>query len=311
MMVVIAIIAILAALLIPTIGMAVKAGKTGALYGEIDTLSQAIESYKTKNGDYPPDFTNLAAVVAHIKKAYPRTPPAVLASITANWGNATFQLPDGRYPAKLDAAEAVVFWLGMLKNDPRNPLISILATPPAAGAADPREPVSYYDFQPEQVTGPLFLVQGQISGTPTDLDGDWWPEYVPKQAPKAPYVYFDGRELGGKYLYWQAFYSSLSSAGEVRPYRSNQALDSLDNGRTFAKTTNNPSSWLDPKKFQLVSAGLDGHFGSAFSADSLAPSPPGCVVFKQFPQPNYSITPEDSDNAASFADGKTIGDSVP
>jgi type II secretory pathway pseudopilin PulG len=307
MMVVIAIIAILAALLIPAIGMAVRAGKNGAMYAEMDTLAMSIEAYKTKTSDYPPDFTDLAAVVAHIKKAYPRTPPALLASITANWGNSSYTLPDGRCPAKLDPAEAVVFWLGMLKNDPRNPLFSVVSPIPASGAADPREPFSYFDFKKEQLTGPLFLT---VAGQPyTDLDSDGWPEYVPKQAPKAPFVYFDGRVLGGGYIYGKAAYTSLSAvAGEVRPFRSNSPIDSLDNKKTIPGTTDNSTLWIDPNKFQLIGAGLDGVYGGAFSPD---PNASGFPIFKQFPKPNYSMTPEETDNVASFASGKTIGDSVP
>jgi prepilin-type N-terminal cleavage/methylation domain-containing protein len=307
MMVVIAIIAILAALLIPAIGMAVRAGKSGAMYAEMDTLAMSIEAYKTKTSDYPPDFTDLAAVVAHIKKAYPRTPPALLASITANWANPSYALPDGRCPAKLDPAESIVFWLGMLKNDPRNPLFSVVAPVPASGAADPREPFSYFDFKKEQLTGPLFL---SAVGQPyTDLDSDGWPEYVPKQAPKAPFVYFDGRVLGGGYIYGKAAYTSLSAvAGEVRPYRSNSPIDSLDNKKTIPGTTDNPTLWIDPNKFQLIGAGLDGVYGGTFSPD---PNASGFPIFKQFPKPNYSMTPEETDNIASFASGRTIGDSVP
>ena len=296
MMVVIAIIAILAALLIPALGMAVRAGKNGAMYAEMDTLAMSIEAYKTKTGDYPPDFTDLAAVVAHIKKAYPRATAALVE--VAKWQDKAYTLPDGRCPAQLEPDEAIVFWLGMLKNDPRNPLFSVMVDPTKISGSDPREPVSYFDFKAEQLTGPLFLTGKFVSSSATDLDGDGWPEYVPKQAPKAPYVYFDGRTLGGKYHYFGASYKKV-----LRPYRSNEQIDPLDNGKTFPDAAgNNPTRWIAPDKFQLIGAGLDGVFG-----DTIDPTSP----FKQFPKPNYSMTPEEADNVANFASGKTIGDSVP
>ena len=53
---------------------------------------------------------------------------------------------------------------------------------------------------------------------------------------------------------------------------------------------------------------VGGVFGGTFSPDPNASAFP---VFKQFPKPNYPMTPEETDNVASFASGKTIGDSVP
>jgi hypothetical protein len=91
--------------------------------------------------------------------------------------------------------------------------------------------------------------------------------------------------------------------GVARPYRSNQTLDALDNGRTQPNTGGNTTKWINPGKFQIVSAGLDGNFGP----DLL----PAGSLFKQFPDPNYSLADEDEDNLADFTEGQTIGESVP
>ncbi|MEO8498536.1 MAG: prepilin-type N-terminal cleavage/methylation domain-containing protein, partial [Planctomycetota bacterium] len=66
MLVVIAIIGILAAILVPTLGAAIRRAKIGAVAMEVNQLSQAIEAYKLEFNDYPPDFTNAAAFQAHM-----------------------------------------------------------------------------------------------------------------------------------------------------------------------------------------------------------------------------------------------------
>ena len=296
LLVVIAIIGILVAMLIPAVSVAIKSAKTSTIAAELNQLAQAIENYKSKYGEYPPDFTNAPAFVNHLRKAFPRMNLGTLNLSTAT-------LPDGRALAKLDPAEAIVFWLGMLKNNPRSPL------------AGPGEPVSLFDFQDAQLTCPLFpdpaLMQSQTVGP--DLDGDWWPEYQPKHGPGAPFVYFDGRVISNVYIYRDASYPAAnstlaSSIGVVRPYRSNTPVDSTDNNRTQPyvgvdpSNTNSPNTkWVAPEKFQILCAGLDGKFTSD-----------PAVVFKQFPNPvNYRMTDEDSDNLASFSDGRTIGDCVP
>jgi hypothetical protein len=66
----------------------------------------------------------------------------------------------------LDASEALVFWLAMIKNDPRNPL---------TGTSDP---VPVFPFDEDRLI---------------DLDGDGWLSYVPPDGKDTPYVYFDSR----------------------------------------------------------------------------------------------------------------------
>jgi prepilin-type N-terminal cleavage/methylation domain-containing protein len=284
LLVVIAIIGILVALLIPAVSIAVRAVKTNVTAAELDQLAQAMEAYKNKYGEYPPDFTNPLAVVAHMRKAFPRSNSAVVQA----WLSNTTLTP---LPGNLDPAEAIVVWLGMLKNNPRDPLTGV------------GESVSLFDFDQTRLT---------------DFDNDGWKEYVPKHAPGAPYVYFDGRVLGGACLYKDAMYPPSTSAlvnslGVARPYRSNIAIDAQDT-KTVPKTTGNPTQWVSPNKFQIICAGLDGQFSdpsatppNGFQADGST----GYPIFKQFPAPNYNVSDQDSDNLTSFAESKTIGDSVP
>jgi hypothetical protein len=161
--------------------------------------------------------------------------------------------------------------------------------------------ISLFDFDPTRLK---------------DQDGDGLPEYYPKHAPNAPYVYFDGRVMDGSYLYRDAVYpyptsSKLTSVvGQVRPYRTNLPIDTnRDNNRTQPATTDNNTQWADPDGFQLICAGLDNEFGVAFKAD---PNAQGFPIFKQTPVPNYTYSGEsDGDNLATFTEGKTLEAVIP
>jgi prepilin-type N-terminal cleavage/methylation domain-containing protein len=54
LLVVIVVLAILAALLLPAINSAIRTSKNAAVSAEINQLAQALESFKSKYGDYPP-----------------------------------------------------------------------------------------------------------------------------------------------------------------------------------------------------------------------------------------------------------------
>lgn len=302
MLVVIAIIGVLAAILVPTLGAAIRKAKIGAVAMEVNQLSQAIEAYKLQFGDYPPDFTNPAAFEAHMKKAFPRNTRNMDYTNAASW----FQAPPWDVtvipvsPATLDPAEALVFWLSAIKKNPRDPLNIDNKHPDTSYVIDGAgEPVSFFEFDETRLI---------------DIDGDGWPEYASKHSPNAPYVYFDGRISAGSYVYHGAQYPKVVDGdlgvGYTRPYRSNNAIDARDNGKTLPAPPASPANsttWLEPGKFQIHWPGLDNHFGSRTGIASDASD----WVYKQFPDPNYALTDEDDDNLANFSGDSTIGDSIP
>lgn len=296
MLVVIAIIGILAAILVPTVATALKSAKNAAMALEIKNLSNALTEYKNKFNDYPPDFSNLAAVQAHVRKAFPRSTHDMdpNPASTTSWFNDPPWAAAGNVqdPKDLDAAEALVFWLSAVSSNPRTPLHVDLKSPnPSVGKGSidgPGEAISLFDFDETRLT---------------DLDNDGWPEYVPKQASGAPYVYFDGRLYGGKYIYDGASYTKIGlGLGTARPYRTNQPIDTLDNGKTQPQVAPNTTTWANAGGFQIICAGLDENYGP----DVLSTS-----GFKQFPDPNYVVSDEDVDNLADFTGGETIQDSIP
>jgi prepilin-type N-terminal cleavage/methylation domain-containing protein len=309
MLVVIAIIGILAALLLPAVGSAIRSTKTAAIALELDRLSQSIVAYELDNKDYPPDFTNWDAVLAHVRSAYPRN----TANVTAWLKSSTGTMPnDPLEPHNIDPAEALVLWLSRTTDDPRDPL--------GIGGGGTGKPRVYFEFEETRLV---------------DLDEDGWPEYVSKQASNAPYVYFDGRiqkaststsdpTLVNTSAYVWAAYPMIRTdewnnptylpddtrvrdssrvpvvgtkpdVGAVRPFRSSNITS---DATTWRPTGSGSGQWVENGKFQIFSPGLDNNFGLD-------------VLFKNYPDPDYTMADEDNDNLGNFTDGDTLENSIP
>lgn len=90
LLVVIAIIGILATLVTGAAVMARNAAIRGRIRMELNQLQLAVEAYKGKVGEYPPDLLDETAVVRHVKKRWPRyaLPGANTAAQYANFMDA-------------------------------------------------------------------------------------------------------------------------------------------------------------------------------------------------------------------------------
>ena len=75
LMVVVVIIGILAGLLTVAVNSARKAVNAGVTKSELNGIAMAIESYKQKYGEYPPDFSDQSSIVRHVQKRWPRYTP--------------------------------------------------------------------------------------------------------------------------------------------------------------------------------------------------------------------------------------------
>lgn len=313
LLVVIAVIGILAAALIPAVMRAARRGRIAAIANELSNLKQAIENYKHKKGDYPPDFSNLAGVNSHLLKAYRGN--------TVNSANLQVPLPNpnqnNTWFHTMDPAEALVFWLSQSAGDPRNPF-----NPNGAR-------VNLFEFDKNRLV---------------DVDNDGWNEYLPPHTRDAPYVYFDGRlvpavDSNNNSVSTCAYFYSVypvtwapsrpttilrsgspppadptlaAKFGVARPYRTNDPVSNPLTDPTYPYSNTpgqNDTTWIDVGKFQIITAGLDDQFGE----DNLSG---GNLIFKQFPAPNYYITPvafplHDDDNLASFSNSKEFADAAP
>ncbi len=209
---------LLAAIVWPALYGVVESG-TGSrrISREVSQLHMAIESYRQRFGEHPPDFSDWEVVKRHVRRAFPRHSENL---------DPTLQVgDDGAKLEDIDPAEALVFWLSCLKNDPRHPI---------TGSG---EPLIIFAFDEMRLW---------------DFDGDGWWEYVPGETgvQETPYVYFDSR------TYSQARYPREEydeyPQGVAYPYRTTALLTDLGSKEPR----------VNPNTFQIISAGMDGDYGA-------------------------------------------------
>ena len=283
LLVVIIIVGLLAGMITAGVAAAMRRAKRAQISLEISQLSLAMRRYKEQAGQYPPDFAldpgtgvdpnnpnspplyGDVVVRRHFRKACPRYQ-----------GDPYQDLPA---LISLDPAEALVFWLGGL---PSSQLV------PAGFCKIPARPLEP-PSQNASRTLPLFEFDETRLA---DVDNDGWPEYyppgfVPGQDP--PYVYFAALPIWYNHpdsrlrYHPNAAYPPPNhpmlggSWGRAQPY----AASPSPGQNTF--------TWMEPRGFQILCAGLDRSFGT----------PQGVRFFPT--GTNYAE--EDWDNLVSFYEG--------
>jgi len=306
LLVAIAIIGILMSIAIPAIFSTISRAKTGAIRLEINALEQAMERYKDKQGDYPPDFSDWATVQRHYRKAFPRmgTNDATLLFNLLHSGTA-FQA------AQLDRAESLVWALGGYSDDIQRPFTGVGGplvwtgtgannyTDPAPGVVDtdrqtptnfqinPDRVNSFFDFDTARLGYGQYDESAAVTGTnrrfSTDGDGDLFPTYA-ALAGGAPYVYFDSRSYSVYDATIGDFNGFASPAfGVVRAYFGDQSVAN-NTGVDYTSDAISLAGWqfVNSNKFQIVSAGLDNNFGAiaSYNVDGDAALE---AVFYQYP----------------------------
>ena len=254
LLVVTIIIGILAALLIPAIGSAMRRTQEFTIQKEILDLKGAIESFKNKYGVHPVDFQNPYVLNEFMDRISSRHSYGDIVNAsnpldTNFWYGAT--LGDGRQPRNIDAAEALVFWLGSMTTNEEFPLGYL-----ANGAVDPDgERSAFFEFDESRLT---------------DIDGDGWFEYMPPNGPQVPYCFFDSRTYNSGAAHHQGgivanhavynapglFHGDLAlgeDAGLCVPYSDGSQLTGTYNTAL--------GGFLEPEGYQIVSAGMDGSYG--------------------------------------------------
>ncbi|MEM6366189.1 MAG: type II secretion system protein [Planctomycetota bacterium] len=193
-LVVISIIGILSAIAVPVVGTALRTAKESAIRLEIDVMDQAMEAYKLKYGEYPPDFSSWKAVERHFRKAFPNIDDGelrLLAQFThldsdydrvpISGSGATANVDPrsaagfSHYRQCIDAAEAIVFCLGGYSSDARRPFtgtggpLAPITVPGGAITADyglvqynTERDNAFFDFEMERLT---FVVANDPTAT--------------------------------------------------------------------------------------------------------------------------------------------------
>ena len=314
-LIVIIIIGILAGLLIPAIGSAMRRSKEFVIQKQVMDLGGALEHFKAEYGVYPPDFS-VDPVLAGNDYGIYRTlvtqfvdrlgdhsygnagdPGSVLspeAVLVNPYFGAIPGSPALRSPSTMTAAESLVFWLNDLSLNKEFPLGYVYDSANNRFAIDPnKQDRKFFEFDESMLT---------------DLDLDGWPEFCPTAGPKIPVCYFDSRT----YNQLQRTYLVDTDGNGVDQTELTQRLlnfikvDETDHGEAdggwcypyldFVES-NRQSAYVfeDPEKYQLISAGMDGSYGKG-SGD--------------FPGLRYSKNDDNAlisthrDNITSFSEGR-------
>ncbi|HAY79979.1 MAG TPA: hypothetical protein DCY79_09280 [Planctomycetaceae bacterium] len=336
MLVVVGIIAVLAAILVPTIASALRRAKVAQIAFDVSNLETAITNYASATGDNPPDFSDQGIVQRHLEKAYRRANANERAFALALAGNVN----TGK-AAIIDPAEALVFWLGGLSKDERRPFTGpggpiLWVDADTDGVIDinfdeisynPSRENAYFPFEQQRLSLKEVTVGGGIryhsndESTLHSRTDDVFPVFSPPSRPQ-PYVYFDSRTylLGISGVPSQTYPSILTgdyvppaalTMGVARPYLTTNRDPNFFNASTFNWRAHYAA---EPKEYQIISAGLDGDYGADWNPAGLKIFETGALL-RADQQPWGGGTARgyqdgDLDNITNFSEG-TLGDRLP
>jgi prepilin-type N-terminal cleavage/methylation domain-containing protein len=280
MLVVITIIGILAALVTAAVMMALRRGRIASQVTEIRQLEAAVEAYKQKYGEYPPDFTGISssstdaqnAVLRHLAKVFPRYQPGIsTGTATNNWAGfcadvkAGWNMDISTTSGLLSPTGALTFWLGGCPDwktvssstsgavalgdtttyvDPKTPVAGFLGF-----SANPLNPFDsstsriapVFDFNPN-------CLYYQSTGSNGGI-GLWTSTAYRASNVASPIVYF--RSNNATY-YQDGSTSTFKSCANVYP-----AID------TRLSNLSTPTYvWVNPNSIQIFSSGLDRTYSS-------------------------------------------------
>jgi prepilin-type N-terminal cleavage/methylation domain-containing protein len=276
LLIVITIIGILIGLLIPAVGMVQRSVQRAAIAAEVLAISNAIEQYKNKYGEYPPDGSSRAVFERHCRKVWANMAPTELAWLSNRSVSncmATVAMGSNDH-AVMDPAEALVFFLGGFSKDPNHPFTG----PGGPLFVGPNNVVQYnvdrnepiFEFKQSQLS--LDVINGiTISIDERDLFGvsdpalmDCLPVYSPGGGRKAPFVYFDSRTyriaVPGGAQFFNAYAPAVPDMGVARPYKSTE-LNTTVQRTNIPETQDRHFRYVNDRSFQLISAGLDDSYG--------------------------------------------------
>jgi prepilin-type N-terminal cleavage/methylation domain-containing protein len=296
LLVVIAILGILAGLLAWGVNAARISILKQAQAFEIQSIASAVEAYRNKYGDYPPDGSSWPVMEAHLRKAFPNilTSELLLLNPAYSFQNSAIRNdndltathphlplytptnPGLRSGRVFDPAEALVFFLGGFSNDPQRPI---------SGPGGPLRQVGtvyIYNTQRENAFFEFKLSRLTLNanGISTDelsfgegVGNDLMPVYIgtgPAVSQGRPIVYFDNR----------TYQFSVTGLPYFNFYVPGNVSDSTNCARPFLSTDINPNRpgtllYANNKTYQLMNAGYDNFYGCRAPKDLSA----GLVLF--------------------------------
>jgi prepilin-type N-terminal cleavage/methylation domain-containing protein len=300
LLVVITIIGAIAALAIPAINNVRKTVAEASMRAELVNIENGIDSYYTKYGDYPPDFSDWNLVRRHYLKIFPDIDDGelqllyMLCDDMADNNTNQMTASTNYDVTAMDRAEALVWSLGGFSSDPQFPFTgeggplavldpTVSRHNPANVEYNPTRNAPEVDFEPGRLSFVSFneanpkgfnnRFESNDDTIPTRANPrDLFPTYILRDG-SSPVVYFDARTYAlavpnpsasvpafNGYLRFTS--DSESGFDGLRPVYSNVPGENPD-PNAYGSLTNAAQGWQfeNPKTFQLLAPGLDGLYG--------------------------------------------------
>lgn len=293
LLVVMAILGVLAGLLAWGVNAARVAILKRAQAAEIANIAMAVEAYRTKYGDYPPDGSSWPRMEAHLRKAFPNivvselnllNPAAPTTPEQAQLVGAQIRNDNSDMIRVFDPAEALVFFLGGFSSDAQRPITGPggpIRAVPVNGKI-----VHVYNTQRENAFFEFNLSRLSLIDTPTgaisndeslfgqrdpndvEMVNDLMPVYVgsgPTIAQQGrPIVYFDSQT----YMYDFDANNARSNVyvpggfrldpNCARPYLSDEVISEFVLAPPFQKK---PQRFVNSKTYQIIAPGYNRLYG--------------------------------------------------
>ena len=313
LLVVMAILGILAGLLAWGVNAARVAILKRAQAFEVQSIASAVEAYRTKYGDYPPDGSSWPVMDAHLRKAFPNILASELAllnpalsqqnGLIRNDNDLTGSHPHlARYVSTspglrsgrvFDAAEALVFFLGGFSSDPQRPITGPGGPLKQVGSAyiyNTQRENAFFEFKIGRLTldpntGASTDETVYSEGVPNDL----MPVYVGNgptyQQLGVPIIYFDSRtyQIAGATVNDNSYYFNFYSPGLVDTR--NVQGSTRNCARPFLSMDldpnkgNNALRYANDKTFQIMNGGYDRIYGCQSVKNVAAPESRPAFLF--------------------------------
>ena len=315
LLIVMAILGILAGLLAWGVNAARVAILKRAQAFEVQSIASAVEAYRTKYGDYPPDGSSWPVMDAHLRKAFPNILVSELALLNPALSTANGYIrndndltgshphlaryistaPGLRSGRVFDAAEALVFFLGGFSSDPQRPITGPggpLKLNPVVGAYiyNTQRENAFFEFKIGRLTldpntGASNDEAVYSEGVPNDL----MPVYVGNgptyQQLGVPIIYFDSRtyQIGGATVNDSSYYFNFYSPGLVDTR--NVQGSTRNCARPFLSMDldpnkgNNALRYANDKTFQIMNGGYDRIYGCQSVKNVAAPESKPAFLF--------------------------------
>ncbi|MCY3012116.1 MAG: prepilin-type N-terminal cleavage/methylation domain-containing protein [Planctomycetota bacterium] len=247
LLVVIAIIGVLAGLLVPAVFAVRKTFNNASVKFEVQGLADAVEKYRTKYGEYPPDGSSWPIMEAHFRKAFPGILQSELLLLNpANNANANIR---SDYAGRvMDPAEAMVFFLGGFSTDSQKPFSG--KGGPLLNSGTPASPV--WSYNPSRDNAMYEFKNERLSLAD---DTDLMPVYV-SYGTTVPYVYFDSRTYQSRSGAFVGNYHAAAPTDPLTPAGLMGVARPL-----LSPSTTTVAIYENPKTFQIISPGMDGLYG--------------------------------------------------